>query len=369
MKRILFVIHNMEEGGAQRVLLNLVNHMDPSKFDISVVALFGGGVNETSFAPHIRYRSVFKKPFRGNRIIFKLFSPSRLFRFVVREHYDIVVSYLEGITARIVSGCMDKDTKIVSWIHGEQHTMKYLAGSFRSPKEAHKCYHRFHNTVMVAEGVRDDFSRILDFKGPHTILYNTIESDKILKESLEPTEINTRKANVNLVAVGMLRPVKGYDRILRIVNRLVSEKYSVHLSIMGHGPLERELKAYIEANHLENHVTMLGHRKNPYKYVKNSDLFICASHAEGFSTAATEALIVGTPVCTVEVSGMKEMLGENNEYGIITDNSEEALYEGIKQLLDDPTLLQHYAQQAGLRGKDFSTEETVQAVQEMLISL
>ena len=47
-----------------------------------------------------------------------------------------------------------------------------------------------------------------------------------------------------------------------------------------------------------------------------------------FSTAATEALIVGTPVCTVEVSGMKEMLGENDEYGIVTENSEEALYEG-----------------------------------------
>lgn len=63
---------------------------------------------------------------------------------------------------------------------------------------------------------------------------------------------------------------------------------------------------------------------------------------------------------------MKEMLGQHNEYGIVTENSEEALYRGIKGLLDDPALLTHYKQQAALRGKSFSTENTVQAVEEML---
>ncbi|MBR0136232.1 MAG: glycosyltransferase, partial [Clostridia bacterium] len=97
--------------------------------------------------------------------------------------------------------------------------------------------------------------------------------------------------------------------------------------------------------------------------------FVCASMAEGFSTAATEALIVGTPVCTVEVSGMKEMLGENNEYGIVTENSEEGLYRGIKSLLDDPELLAHYKRKAEERGRSFSTETTVKAVEDMLLSL
>ena len=98
-------------------------------------------------------------------------------------------------------------------------------------------------------------------------------------------------------------------------------------------------------------------------------MFVCASYAEGFSTAATEALIVGTPVCTVEVSGMKEMLGENNEWGIVTENDEEALYQGIKRLLDDPELLTHYKEKAAERGRTFSTENTVKAVEEMLLSL
>lgn len=89
-------------------------------------------------------------------------------------------------------------------------------------------------------------------------------------------------------------------------------------------------------------ITLLGYQTNPYKYVSKCDLFVCASFAEGFSTAATEALIVGTPVCTVEVSGMKEMLGEHNEWGVVTENSEEALYQGIKDLLDHPDKLAYY---------------------------
>ena len=72
---------------------------------------------------------------------------------------------------------------------------------------------------------------------------------------------------------------------------------------------------------------------------------------------------------TVEVAGMKEMLGENNEYGIVTENNEEALYEGIKSLLDNPDLLKNYKEKAVERGKFFSTEKTVKAVEDMILSL
>ena len=66
---------------------------------------------------------------------------------------------------------------------------------------------------------------------------------------------------------------------------------------------------------------------------------------------------------------MKEMLGSHNEYGIVTENDEEALYQGMKKLLDDPEQLEHYRKQAALRGKDFRTEETVKAVEAMLMGL
>jgi glycosyltransferase involved in cell wall biosynthesis len=66
---------------------------------------------------------------------------------------------------------------------------------------------------------------------------------------------------------------------------------------------------------------------------------------------------------------MKEMLGGHNEWGIVTENDENALYQGIKRLLDDPALLAHYKQRAEERGRTFSTENTVNAVQAMLLGL
>ena len=369
MKKILFLIHDLGQGGAEKVLVNLVNNMDRSKFDISVTVLFGGGVNEQFLKPDIHFCAVFPKEVPGNSKLMKLLPPEQLHRLCVKEHYDIEVSYLEGPSARVISGCRDENTKLVSWIHVEQHTVDKLAKSFRNEKEARICYNRFDQTVCVSEYVHNDFCRILGFQKPCRVLYNTVESDQILALSGEAAPGLADDRRIRLVAVGTLKESKGYYRMLRIIKRLREERYPVHLYILGIGPEQQTLEKYVSDNVLGDSVTFLGYQTNPYKYVSKCELFICASRAEGFSTAATEALIVGTPVCTVEVSGMKEMLGGNNEWGIVTENSEEALYQGIKRLLDDPALLAHYKEKAAMRGKTFSTENTVRAVEEMLMNL
>lgn len=369
MKKVLFLIHDLGQGGAEKVLVNLVNNMDRSKFDISVTVLFGGGINEQFLSHDIHFHAVFPKEVPGNSKLMKLLTPKQLHRLCVKEHFDIEVSYLEGPSARVISGCQDKDTKLVSWIHVEQHTVDKLAGSFRSEQEARACYNRFDQTICVSKYVHDDFCRLLDFRKPCRVLYNTVESDKILAGASEAAPELVDDGMIRLIAVGTLKQSKGYMRLLKIVKRLRDEQYPIHLYILGIGPLQAEMEEYIRRNELQDTVTLLGYQTNPYKYVSKCDLFVCASFAEGFSTAATEALIVGTPVCTVEVSGMKEMLGENNEWGIVTKNSEEGLYQGIKSLLDDPALLAHYKAKAAERGKSFSTKSTVEAVEEMLVYL
>ena len=369
MLRINFLIHDLGQGGAEKVLVNLVNNMDRSKFDISVTVLFGGGVNEQFLAPHIHFHAVFPKEVPGNSKLMKLLTPKQLHKLCVKEHYDIEVSYLEGPSARVISGCQDKDTKLVSWIHVEQHTMAKLAGSFRSEKEARACYNRFDQTVCVSQYVHDDFCQLLDFQKPCRVLYNTVESDQILAGAVEAAPELKEDGRVRLIAVGTLKESKGYMRLLQIIKRLRDEHYPVHLSILGIGPLQQKMEEFIRQEGLDDAVTLLGYQTNPYKYVSKCDLFVCASFAEGFSTAATEALIVGTPVCTVEVSGMKEMLGEHNEWGVVTENSEEALCQGIKNLLDSPDLLSHYKRQAVLRGRNFRTEETVKDAEQLLLQL
>ena len=300
----------------------------------------------------------------------KLLTPKQLHSLFVKEKYDIEIAYLEGPASRIISGCQDPETKLVAWIHIEQNSAEDAACSFRSVKEAISCYDRFDRIIGVSEGVRRTFLKVLPVKAPMQVLYNTNESSAIIRRSKELVDDGLFiDSEIKLVGVGKLLKHKGFDRMARIVKRLDSEGYPVHLYALGVGPLRDELERYRVKNHLEEKITLLGYQTNPYKYVSKCDLFVCASFAEGFSTAATEALIVGTPVCSVEVSGMKEMLGEHNEWGIVTENNEEALYQGIKDLLDHPDKLAHYKEKAIARGKSFSTENTVRAVEDMLLKL
>lgn len=369
MIKILFLIHDLGQGGAEKVLVNLVNNMDRSKFDISVTSLFGGGINEQFLKRDIHYKTIWKKEFPANSKFMKILTPQQLHALCVRDHYDIEVSYLEGPSARVISGCKSSDTKLVSWIHVEQHTMDNLAASFRNEREAYWCYSRFDQTVCVSQCVYEDFCYLLNFQKPCTVLYNTIESDVIMNEANETAPELLKDKKVRIIAVGTLKESKGFIRLLNIIRRLKDEKYPVHLYILGKGPLQQKMEAYISQNSLNDSVTLLGYHTNPYKYISKCDLFVCSSFAEGFSTAATEALIVGTPVCTVEVSGMKEMLGENNEYGLVVENTEEALYQGIRRFLKEPGSLEYYKKRAKIRGKYFSKEKTVQAVEKMLIQL
>ena len=210
----------------------------------------------------------------------------------------------------------------------------------------------------------------LNMKEAQAIYEAEKKSGKILTMAQEPVlEDLFPDGAFSMIGVGKIEEVKGFDRLARIHTRLRRECYGVHTYILGTGSRESELRQYLEQEGGADSFTFLGYQTNPYKYVSKCDLFVCSSLSEGFSTAATEALIVGTPVVTTLVSGMKEMLGEDNEWGIVTENDEEALYQGIKHLLDDPKLLAHYKEKAAQRGKTFSTENTVRAVQDMLLDL
>lgn len=370
MIKILFMIHDLSVGGAEKVLVNLVNNMDKKKFDITVLALFDGGVNRQFLNKSVKYQYVFKKTFPGNSHLMKFVSPKKLYSQIVLREYDIVVSYLEGPTARIVGGCSDGKTKVVSWIHFKLHTKNEIARSFRSYQEAFECYNRADIMVFVSEEARQSFLNVCPVKCRTAVLYNTNESQKIIQQAMEPIDnIKFENEVFYWCGVGKIVPNKGFDRMVHIQKRLLSEGYQTKLLILGIGNQREELEKWCKENGISDTVQFLGYQTNPYKYVAKSDLFVCASHEEGFSTAATEALIVGTPVCTVDVSGMKEMLGIESEYGMIVENSEEALYRGIKSLLDNPVLLKHYQSQAVLRGKNFSTHETVCAVQNMFLKL
>lgn len=370
MIRILFLIPNLGHGGAEKVLINLVNNMDCSKFDVTVMTLYDEGVHRGTLASHVSYRSCFKQSFPGVAHILKLFSPRFLYCRLIHDYYDIIVSYLEGQTARIISGCPDSSIKKVCWIHRTMDSMKDSARLFRSVNEAKACYSSFDRIVSVSKDVQDAFMDLYHLDNKGIVAYNTNLSNLIIQMSNQtiPSKI-FEETEFKICAMGTLFPVKGFKRLLNVHRELVQKGYHVHTYILGEGTEKKQLENMARQYGVEKTFTLLGYQKNPYAYMKHCDLFVCSSYSEGFSTAVTEALILGMPVVTTKVSGMTELLGENQNYGIVVDNNEQALFGGIKSILDNPELRRHYQKQAKIRGREFLTERTVEKVETIFTEL
>ncbi len=367
MKKIMFLIPTLGNGGAEKVLVNLVNNMDTTKYEITVMCIFDTGVHKESLHENIGYKFIFRKQFRGSTQIFKLFRPETLYRHFVKDRYDIVISYLEGVPARILGGCHDPNVRKVSWIHCRIDSKAVAELGFRNYAEAERCYSSFDNTVCVSRMTKDYFTETLSFRKPIEVLYNTIESEQIRQLSQEAIEdMEFSDDCFNLCSVGKITEVKGFDRLARIHKRLCEDGIKNKVYIFGVGDEQKKIEDYLRKNHLEKTFRFMGYRVNPYKYVRKADLYVCSSHSEGFSTSVTEALIVGTPVVTTMCSGMQEQLGYHNEYGIVTQNDEDSLYEGIKKILTEKDLLKNYRIKSAQRGKNFEKAITVRAVEDML---
>lgn len=159
--------------------------------------------------------------------------------------------------------------------------------------------------------------------------------DKLSREPCKTFGTN----GMRLLSVGRLAPEKGYDRLLKIVARL-EKKYSFELIIVGEGTERQTLERIISENQITS-VILAGYQSNPYPYYKNADLYICSSYYEGYSTTCFESISLNLPVLTTNCAGMKEIL-DNGHFGLIVDNTTEALEKGLKYILENPEQLRIY---------------------------
>lgn len=359
--KIIFMIPTLKGGGAERVLLTLLKYLPQDKYDIELASIFKGMLPE--YLQHVKYRWMFEKVFRGNVHLFKLLSPKFLFKYFVGDSngYDIIVSYLHSPTMRIAVGGVNGRTKLVNWIHNEFKSIDELSRLFRTKKEFEKSMKAYDRTIFVAESARQSTLKLLPYLQENSrTIYNTIDTDAIRKRSQEPIADETfAEDTLNLISVGRFSKAKAFDRLIRITKTIADSGIKVHLHLLGQGALEPNYRDEINKLGIADLVSFPGFVDNPYQYVASADLFVCSSLHEGFSTAVTESLIVGTPVVTTLCSGMEELLGKKGEYGVITPNNEKDLTDAVLELALHQDRLKQLAKKADERGRQFNKENTV----------
>lgn len=368
-RKILFLIESFAGGGVEKVFIDLINNMDISKYDITVMSIWDYGVRKKDLRKDVKYKSIFPN-IKGISKLFHNFVEKSdgklLYKLGIREKYDIEIAFVEGRATKIIGASTNPNSKKIAWVHIDLAQGHWTSKVFRESTELEKTYYKkFNDIVFVSNSAKEGFIKLFgeDFDNLK-VKYNPIIADDVIEKSQEVVnDIEKPKDKKLLVTSGRLVAQKGYDSLLEVCNRLNKDKLDYELWILGEGWAREKLEELIDKYKLNN-VKLLGFKENPYKYIKQGDLFICSSKNEGFSLVIAEAMILGLPVISTNCSGPNELLNFG-EYGFMVENTEDDLYEGLKEILRDEEKLKYYIEKSSERINFFNYKERISDIERL----
>ena len=288
--------------------------------------------------PYI-YRRLFsknkeQKTFAAHRIWLEMMKtmPS------VEKEYDVALAYWGDRTMFYMVDKV-KAKKKLAWLHFDYG---------KPPREdaLYEMYFRACDKVItVSPEIENSLKQALpSVAGQVMTVENVIDSNEILCSAEEKADFEDDFPGVRILSVGRICEQKGYDLAVPAIARLVSEGYPIKWYIIGKGSEEKEavLAEKILVCGVENAVSVLGIRKNPYPYIRSADIYMQPSRHEGKPIAVEEAKVLCKPILVTDYTSAKEQL-DDGKLGMIEEISENGIYRGLKKMLDDPNI-----------GKEFS---------------
>ena len=376
MKKVLFVVHALRIGGVGTVLTNIVNGLAERGYDITVVSTSNDVSAANSLLPQIKLKykdepnfGLLKKiPYIRNFYESGMWSrrqsPKKLYRYFVgtKEKYDVEIAFFFGRPLKALCGSTNCNSKKVYWVHTDYTASKgYLAG-FTDKNQAISANKYADEIICVADTVRDSYEKVIGRKENVKTIYNLCDITKIASLSNQQTDANHNK--FTFITVGRLSEEKGVMRLIKAVKTLQNKGCLFDLWIIGDGPEKEALETFICKNNLKN-VYLFGKQSNPYSYMKKADCYVCPSYFEGFSLVLEEAVVLGLPTVTTMVSGAKELFGDN-EFGMIVNNTEEGIEEGMEKMLRDKACYENYKKAVQKRSVFFNPKKILDEIESVL---
>ena len=373
MKRMLIVAGKIYGGGAERVLVDLINGLDEAEYDITLYTITKDNFEKSGITRAVDYRTVYAdtsglggfkkiaKKLRNKLLneIYRRCSARAFYKRVFKEKYDVELAAIEGYTTRIVYGSNNPDSRKIAWLHTDLNTNHWSSIAFKDAAEEAAAYHSFDKVICVTDNVQQILFEKFGDDISSVVVSNPIKKDNILSLSRQgECEIPKSPDTLRVVFLGRLQDEKGADRLLDAHNRLIKEGRRVELFVIGDGCDMDKLRAFTQENDLYDSVRFFGFLDNPYIIMKSADLFVCPSRAEGFGLVLVEAMLLDLPVVSTSCAGPNEIL-DNGRYGMVVDNSVDGIYSGIKAFIDEPQLLEKYSALSVERREDYDYDKAI----------
>lgn len=373
-KRILFIMPSMFIGGAERSLLGLLENFDYEKYDVSLFLYRHEGEflkfipEQVNLIPEIKKYRTFDTPIKSllksslfsfgiarilSKIALKLHTISAgekagtwmsmqyTAKFItpllppIPGTYDLGIMFL-GVADPMIERVQAK--RKITWCHTDYDTL------FPDRKMDLETYRKVDGVVAVSELCADKIKSFYpELEDKINVIENIIGQRLLLKQADEEiSEIPEDKNEKVILSVGRFCFAKNFDNVPDICRRILNKGLYLRWYLIGYGGDEELIRQKIKENGMEEHVTLLGKRDNPYPYIKACDLYVQPSRYEGKCVTVREAQILYKPVVIANYDTAHDQLHDGID-GIILPQSNEELAQGIFELLSDPSKLESLA--------------------------
>lgn len=363
-KKVIIIAPYMKMGGVEISLLRILKYLDYEKLEVTLLLTQAKGpllsripdniiVKEMEFKSKVAefliadykvpdqetflvkfIRKVLRKLINLKSYISKT-EEKPLFNFGVKHtepekiKYDLAIDYHgygsfpTAYTAKNVNA-----TRKVMWIHDEK--MDFLQGVSYYLNDFDKFYGVANSCVEIFKNKYPMFSERAE------IFYNIVDINEIIEKASE--EINDSEfvgEEFKIVTVGRLSKQKGYDIAIKAAKIMKDLGYEFKWFVIGEGKERVQLERLIKVNDLSNNFILLGLKKNPFPYIKASDLYVQPSRHEGYGLAIAEARVLEKPIIATKIDCVMEQITHGFN-GYLVELNEMDLSNKIIDLIDNP---------------------------------
>ena len=394
-KKLLFIIPSLDAGGGEKSLVNLLNTIDYSKYEVDLFLFKDGGIFKEFVPKQVnilklqdKYKDftlpliksvnkiMKKKDFSVliNRFLFaisnklikdKKNSDQYTWKYMnnsidyLDEIYDVAIGFLEKSSIYL---CVDKvkAKKKIGFIHTD-----YVKSGMNKKIDI-GYFEKLDNIVTVSDECLITLKNKFPKLKSKMMIFNNIVSPRMINKmsNLGKGNIYTKECNQRIIlSIGRLVNIKGFDLAVKACKILVENNYDIKWYVIGDGEERENLVQMIKSYNLEDRFILLGLKSNPYPYIKQADIYAQTSRYEGKSIALDEAKILEKPIIVTDYSTAKDQI-EHKVNGLIVDMNPEAISKGIEYLINDVELKNKLC--TNLRNLDLSTENEIEKLYKII---
>lgn len=289
---------------------------------------------------NIKVKSLYPKAFdeyntiQKNIISFKLLALKKhIYRKYIENNYDVEVAFLEGPITNLLSVKNTKTSKI-AWIHNDINLVfgKTLKSKIKKIYNK-KIYSKYQRLVFVSKHNLQKFEECYKLNVPKEVVHNYLNKQNVIEKAKESVQDFQNENTINFLTVARLVNQKAIGRLINVHEKLIKNGYNHKFYVVGDGPLRNELEQKIKDLNLGQTFILLGQKENPYPYIKQADYFCLLSYYEGLPMVLLEAKQLNKYIIITDTASREALEGYENK--LIVENSENGIYEGLKNVIEN----------------------------------